>query len=299
MRLIPEPVMWDAAYDYVRLTAKELPGDDETAFLYQRAARHVLARVEGEAHNFKQWYWLGYRGETCDCVQYGTGPAGHIFQASRWAADDARGLALRYDGVPRVDVAVTLWYEQDDPGVAERVADRSAAISASKGAVGWKVNLRKGYGNGDTAYIGARTSDCYIRVYDKWREGGQKEEYRYAWRVECEWHNEAAASIWAAAGSSSPGREYLAAIVAGECRRRGVYLPALAPRGLPIPPRYRRVETTTESRLAWLENQVAPAVASLMADGVRPDHICGILGIPAPLPDEQPRSCGSSAKENV
>lgn len=281
MRLVPEPVMWDAAYDYVRLTSREDKGYEDTLGVYERTAHQVVAEGDGVVPVWKPWGMQGYNGKTSGGVSYGRGTQGYIYQASGWAAARSRDLAPPWHNCPRVDVAVTLWYEHDNPMVASRVAERSAEIAGARGAIGWNVRHIRGFGGGDTTYIGSRSSDHYIRIYDKWRESGEDEAYRFAWRIEIEAKGDTAAQIWAAAHSQAPGREYLAALVQEQCRKRGVYLPMLD-RMRPCPPRqYKPEGDANDRRLAWLKNQVAPACERLLTAGVYRDTILQALGLSA------------------
>lgn len=275
----PAPAMWTAAYDYVRLTSRMRGDDDSTPVLYHKALLAGMARMfEGE-NQLKPWRWQGYSGAACPHICAGTREDGHIFQASGAAADDARGLGLPWDNVPRVDVAVTVWYETDMAATIAHHARISRRFSAGKGATGWKVTHIDGGEDGDTTYIGSRSSDTFIRVYDKWRESQRSEDYTYAIRYELECKGDAAAQVWAAAHRTAPGREYLAGLVRAVGAARGVFLPELPEAVAVPPPAVRTVRTDTERRLAWLRNQVAPSVAKLLTAGVSRDTILAELGL--------------------
>lgn len=279
MRVVPSPVMWNADYDYVRLTTTGRGDVESAALLYRQALSAVLATSDEGRVALKPWLWQGYYGVSGGNVQHGTGTQGAIFQASGWAAAHARSLDLPYTGVPRVDVALTLWYEADDPGLALRISERSRAFAQRPSGRAWKVTYVDGGEDGATCYIGSRNSDVYIRCYDKWRESGKDETYRYAWRLELEAKNECAQEVWAGESRTAPDRAWLAGVVAATLRRRGIYLPDLGQVREAQAPVARRVESDSERRLAWLRNQVAPAVDKLLADGVSSQQIAAALGL--------------------
>lgn len=278
MRL-PEVVMWHAAYDYVRLTARRSETDELASVLYRTAARGCVARnLEGE-FEMRPWFWQGYYGEIGSGAAYGARGDGDIFQASGATADDARSLGLPFDGVPRCDVALTVWYEQDASSTIGRHAQVSRRFAKSKGASGWKVRHIDGGDDGDTTYLGSRTSDTFVRIYDKWRESEGRDDYKYAIRYEVEYKGQTAHRAWSAQHSTAPGREYLGALVWLELARRGVYIPRLADTRLAEAPRREKSQTSSERRLSWLRNQVAPSVSKLLTDGVSRDRIIEELGL--------------------
>lgn len=278
MKLSPV-LMWDASYDYVRLTSVGGSEDDAAAVLYRQAARACVARALGGECSLDPWAWQGYRGASGTGAAYGTRWDGHIFQASGYAAHDARGLGLPWDNVPRVDVAVTVWYEQDECASIAHHATISRRFSKSRGVSGWKVTHIDGGDDGTTTYIGSRESDIYIRIYDKWRESERDEGYERAIRYEVEYKGDAAKEVWAASHRTTPGREYLAALVSDCLGRRGVHIPRLVQGALVASPVVRPPKTNTERRLAWMRNQVAPSVAKLLTDGVNRDTILAELGL--------------------
>lgn len=275
----PAVGMWDAGFDYVRLTSKWRQEDDSTSILYRVAAGSLLAMHEDAGIPWKPWAWQGYTGKTGPHVQYGSGHNGHIFQASGWAANEARTMVLPFDNAPRVDIAVTIWYETDGCDTIAHHANVSRRFSANKGAVGWKVSLIDSGEHGKTAYIGARTSDIFIRVYDKWRQKGKDDALRYAIRYECELAGDAAKEVWTGSHTTAPGRDWCASQVRAICARRGVFLPRVEAAPVAQAPARREIKTDKERRLAWLRNQVAPTVDKLLTDGVDRFTILKELGL--------------------
>ena len=277
--MLPPVAMWDAGIDYIRLTSRERGEVDATAWLYQRAARTVVAATqEGEA-DWEPWRWRGYYGHRCRSVCVGSGAQGHILQVAGWQANEEGFLLAPWDNVARLDIQLTLWFNEDCPDLAEHYARRSAAYSSLKTVGGWKVQLIKGYGNGDTAYIGSRASDSSIRIYDKWRERGQDEDYKYAWRFEIEAKDREACALWPEPGAPAPSSAYWAEIVKARLAGRGVVLPGLRD-VLRVPsPRIAKEASSVERTIGWLRNQVAPAVERLRAEGVSVVELTRLVGL--------------------
>lgn len=276
---LPRPMMWDAAFDYVRLTYASSEEAEDIFGLWRRAARGIVASPEGEHILPKRWGALGYAGESYGLVQVGASAQGLLLQASQWAAQAVREMALPYTGAPRCDVQVTVWYDRDPQALIRRYADRSAAAARAAGSRAWRVTYIDGFGNGDTAYLGSRSSDVYVRIYDKGRESAEKGTYENALRYEVEFKNAAAAAVWAYDARTPPGRDALAAVVRDTLRSRNVFL--ALPGALPSPSRitYRNPPSDTDRRLAWLAVQVRGTVDKLLGDGVSSEELRRLLGL--------------------
>lgn len=270
---------WFAGVDYLRLTSREVPGRGDYHRLYKQVAYALVAASSFGETDFKPWQWRGYYGEACAGVSYGRSGQGCILQASGWRAQDEALPQVSHDNVPRLDVQVTVWGTDDAPGVARVAAAASRAYASGAPGGRWGVTHIDGGEKGDTTYIGSRVSDSFIRIYDKWRESGQGDEYQWAWRFEVELKNAEAVAVWSAARATSPTPEWWAGVVYSRLRARGIVLPALVQAGRTPPPRAERLATSTDSRLAWLRNQVAPSVDKLLAAGVPYSLVLSSLGL--------------------
>lgn len=270
---------WYAAPDYVTITRHHDAITRSVYERYLRAAELVANRDVVTSVEVRPWAWQGYYGQQIGKVSVGRREDGIILRASGWAAEEIRGMQLPYDNVSRCDIALTVWLSDYDAEVARRAARLSEV--ARLGTVGrrWKITEVHGHGHGDTTYLGSRTSDTYVRVYDKMQESGADEAWLYAWRMEVEYKAEAAKEVWEAEGSRVPTADWWAAVVCGALQRRGLAMPRLYSLDvLPSPPRPREA-TTAERRLAWLRNQVAPAIEKLAAAGVSALEIHEALGL--------------------
>lgn len=268
---------WHSSIDYIRLTA---PHYERGLFpLWRKLAR--LAAVDGDelAQERENSHWLQYHG-----TWYGPAFVGHsdnqgILLLASGAT--AHAVALRYDGpignVARLDPQVTIWYDEDDPAIAERAAELHLARRKPTERQPKPV-LRKTYGNGDTAYFGTRggSGSNYVRVYDKWREKHEP-VYQHAWRWEAELTNRRALPVYDALKHVGWDHRAIAAQVAGHAAQRLVdvpELPDIAPyRADSLP----KAPATDESRLRWLESQVKPAVAKLAASGYNRDYLVRLI----------------------
>lgn len=270
---------WFAGCDYVRLTSKENRHDDTTPMLYQRMAYAIVGKAQEGEVEFQPWAWRGYYGYTCAGVSYGTGSQGCILQVSGWKAQDEALLTLPYDNVARCDAQITVWCTSDATDVARLASKYSRLYAVDAQGGKWQTPYIDGGEAGDTAYIGSRSSDSFLRIYDKWRESGKDEQYLWAWRFEVECKNEEAKAIWPEKGSVASSAEYWASVVRSRLRQRGIVLPRLDGAKSYAPPRPRREETSIDKRLAWLSNQVAPSIDKLVAQGVSLRHIAERLGL--------------------
>lgn len=276
-----EPVvrMWYADVDYIRVTTKGGTSENGSLPIYRKMARAAMAEAgQGEVEE-DGWYWRGYYGSRGPGCAYGAGVQGALLQASGWTASLVARQDPPWDNIARLDVQYTVWLDDDRPQLSASVADISRDARDMTHGGRWKIRVQEGYGDGNTAYIGTRGGSAYIRVYDKWRESGLDDDYKNAWRFEAELSGAVAASFWPDAGAPWPGPEYWAGVVCSVCAGRGLHLrrPPLVG-SLGNPPRYRPA-TTTESRLAWLRNQVAPSLEKLVAAGVSRETILQSLGL--------------------
>lgn len=278
MYIVPEPVMWDAAMDYVRLTLRG--GSDATTIdVYQPYARAALALSDDQNITGESWNWMGYRGTNYGLVQVGAGHQGAILQATQWAAQRLAELKPPWDNVARCDAQVTLWYDQDRGDMIRELAE--AVVARRNEGRGRPVSVRhiNGYGKGDTTYVGTRNSSKLLRAYDKYREQGEGPDYQYAIRLEMEYHNEAACDVWASPPGYPHTRHSVAAIVGGALQNYGIGL--AAPELANVHPLARHIarKASEDSRIAWLATQVRPAIDKLIAKGYDPARLRRDLGL--------------------
>lgn len=272
---------WDADIDYVRLTTRSDTDDEARVAVFKRILSMALASGQEGVVELKPWAWFGYVGEQGAHGAYGRGRQGCLLQASSWAAAAVVERRPPWDNCSRLDIQVTLWLEEDTPGLAEELATAAHFKRPARAGRKPQPQLRKTFGKGDTLYLGARGSDKFVRIYDKWREQGGDDEYRHAWRFELELHNELAGSFLDGTWRHGGTREGYLGAVATEVAWLGLDFGALLESPLPKPARKERSGIDNDSRAAWLYHQVRPAIEKMIASGYRPGYLRELLGLMA------------------
>lgn len=273
----PPPQMWDAGADYLRLTYVARGEEAYRMGERYRGAVGVLAKLAADDSPPKAWTWMGYEGTQVGTAAWGLGEQGCIFQVSGPLAHNALLLDLPRTGVPRLDLQVTTWGEPSPQDIPRHVSRET--LSAREGARGrpWKIALIDGFGSGDTCYIGSRTSDCFIRVYDKGAETAS-EDYAGSVRYEVELKGAEAVRTYARLVQDAPeARSSAAGLVRGILASRGVSLPDwIQIRGEARNLAVRAIPSADRS-CAWLQSQVSPTVRRLMQEGVSYELLHRIL----------------------
>lgn len=266
--VVPEPVMWYAAPDYLTITTRK--GENMAAMRehYEYVARTVADWLGENPYADEQSGQNGYTGRRIGPVFWGAGYNGACLQISGPGAEKAIALRPYWDNVARLDIQVTLWYEEDYEKLALdcAIASKAAALVAAHRR--WDVEHKNRFGEGDTCYLGSRKSARFFRIYDKWREADRAEPWKYSWRFEVERKEGTGAAYWPHHAGEVPSADYWAAIVVSEFADRGITLPSLLPRAMAAEERVPKGETTNARRLRWLATQVAPAVGKLLRAGI-------------------------------
>lgn len=260
--------MWYAAPDYARLTAHTSDNNQALLSHYEYLGLTVADWVGEDIKRVERWGFNGYLGHRCGPAAWGAGYNGLILQVEGAGAEKLRSLQPYYDNVARLDVQVTIWYDNDRENLARELAPAIDRYRKSLPHRPFEMELRHGYGRGDTLYLGSRKSARYHRIYDKGRSPNAGEGYQNAWRFEVELKDSHGAGPWEGRGGNVPSADYWAAIVVREFASRGVELPRCLPGALAPEARVPRGKTTAERRLHWLVNQVAPCIERIRAAGV-------------------------------
>lgn len=184
--------------------------------------------------------------------------------SGEWASTAVEMLAMM-GGKPkitRIDVQVTVGRIYDVADTAERTAEAVRLWQAeNRQASHPKPRLILGYGQGDTFNLGSRSSETYIRVYDKSREQSLEGPPWY-WRYEVELKGQRAIQAFEMICMSGHTQEACREVVEAYCDARGIPLPwgkstTWEPAELPRP------DTDDEKALTWLKTQVRPTVVRL------------------------------------
>lgn len=272
-----EPGRWSAACDYITCTLPETAQAIDQ--LRWAGAVDKTARARDRPAEPRHWSWMGYTGWTLGTLSWGARQDGSIIRAS---SDDAAivwfMLPVDRINVSRFDVAYTFWLPQDEPTYAlQALQGALAAREQQAGTRRRKIRHQNGTGDGDTLYIGSRSSSAMGRLYDKWRESGN-DFYKCAWRAEIEYKRPDAKFAFRYFRSVASAASAMAVTACSWFEQRGVNLPRshLAADRFRTPPDTR---TSTDARqLAWLAVQVSPSVRRLL-DTVGREQVELALGL--------------------
>jgi len=225
--------------------------------------RHALA-ITNEPER-KDWSMHGYTGWTVGWLDYGTGTNGSIIRVK---SDEAHGhwtaFADTCTNISRLDLEVTVQFTRDLEDLAKDEAIK-ADMHRQNGGHRFGIRHVRGFGDGDTLYLGSRVSAVFTRLYDKGRES-KDASYENAWRYEVEYKE--AMPLHIAKGIRDPKchNSAVAARVFQEYERHGIrcgFEPDKVPSKLVIPAKLG----TIEGKLQWLNKSVSPTLKLLAKAG--------------------------------
>lgn len=231
------------------------------------AAAWPLLYGEAEAGNdLRPWLWKGYVGYQSGAVAVGEREDGSYCRLSGLAAFAGwRHVAPWWSHVSRLDLQVTV---RLSPGANPVRSAWDASMLAGPRRRGRQTQKRshiETVTEGETCYIGSRSSDRFGRIYNKSLESGL-EMYRDCWRWEVEFKGRAATptASWL---SEQHDTSLASAVAVRDAFSRWSAEPTWAAAG-PLPPDPpERTRTDAARRLQWLATQVRPVVAQLRAMG--------------------------------
>lgn len=214
----------------------------------------------------------GYEGWQAGRVRFGARPGAAIIQLS---GDLARAhfdtLYPLADSISRLDIAVTARLSQPDPFLGSR-SYREAAHWYGLHPQAARPEQHSDADGGYTCYIGNRSSDWFLRVYNKEAESrddaAAAERYRNSWRYELECKG-GTCGVLAAEIAARDGEDRAADIQSmlhEYCTHHGITPPFPHAGGAKLVPGFRR-RSDRDSKLAWLAKSVAPAVSWLRDTG--------------------------------
>jgi DNA relaxase NicK len=215
---------------------------------------------------------MGYEGWAVGRVRFGRRDGPALLQLSGDLAEkNADTLVPHATRISRVDIAVTVRLDPADPFLGEtsyaEASNHYAEHPAS--ALPWIVQTGSG---GCTAYVGSRTSDRFLRIYD---EGAA--HYKSCWRYELECKGTSAKPMALAVVSAADRPAFIQQQLHHYCLAHGIG-PAFDDRGgRVLIPGFRR-RSDTESRLNWIRRSVNPAILSLLSEVDRAE-ILDALGL--------------------
>lgn len=254
--------------DYVTITEKDKAKWNE---MMQFCETFVYPQMLDYGHTWDSTKALGYQG-----ARLGTLFAGVRSDSSmlRVSGADAEWIFMRLSNafdwlhVTRLDLQATIQFEADRMLYAEEQKANVLHHQETEARRSHpKVTLISSTGNGDTLQVGSRSSEIFVRLYDKWRE--QRGEYLpYTWRYEIELKGETAQQVVRMYRNAPDRLEMVKDVLVGTLENRGFQEPALRSNG-PLALASTRSKTDSEKSLKWLKEHVAPTVRKLLDRGHR------------------------------
>lgn len=264
-------VVHSVACDYVTASATELKGMSPFHALGSALFRHE--REKGNQP--RSWGLADYKGWSCGHVQVGVSDQRCLIRASSdVAALNWKRIVELSDNVTRFDVQATIITQSS---VTRRIDKHKAqALRFSKRhnekpVVRWIADNRGGY----TLYLGARESNVFGRVYDKWARE-QVEHFRNCVRFEVQFQYQLAKTVARGCAAQASPISRFCAHVSQFLESRGVEPPALDNDEA----RYScsRTRSDSDKKLLWLATAVRPSVMSLIDEG-RGQEVLQALGL--------------------
>lgn len=227
-----------------------------------------------DRHKMKPFRLMGYEGWRVGRVRYGTRDTGGLVQLSGALAErHLTQLAALADNISRVDCAVTVRLAVLDDHIALDHYNQAIHHRADhpQAAVPWLIQNGR---NGATCYIGDRSSDWFLRIYNKQREAEQADDaqgilhYAACWRYELEVKGQCAAQVAKSLAASADRATDVQSAVHDYSTGHGL-LPLFARSGgTRLAAGFRR-RSDYDTRLRWLRRSVEPAVRWMVANGGR------------------------------
>jgi DNA relaxase NicK len=241
----------------------------------------VIFEIASDGHKLEATQLNGYRGIKAGGSMCGSRDDGSYLQLSGRRADEYLSRIGRRDlHISRLDVAVTVQFQvmPSDLGVlalsAANEADRSLSTSRHR-----KIWYMSGNDQGFTLYIGSPTSEQRGRLYNKEVQSGTP-EYARSWRYEVVYKNTRAMAIYAylSAAEFKQNSSICSDLVGNWYQGRGVFCPWRTLDSSAILPQVAEKPSDATKKIAWLSNQVRPALAWLIEHNYR-DEALSALGL--------------------
>lgn len=268
---------WQSGADWLSVSFPRETMQKQWAGLTRKASEVAQEVAPGRDAAWQRWY--GYDGWQRGPVFCGERPDSYFLRASGGAAEKlAWCLPDGNYSISRLDLMVTVWLGEESTMVAKAAHEAArASREVRKAPARMKIRLEDGTGDGDTLYLGSRSSDAFGRVYDKHKESG-KDEYAGAWRWEIQFKNRKADYVHSQLRHEGQNAHMVAATVRDWYGKRGVRVPCYSVLAPSADTATHRDMPDVERQLMWLEKQVRPCVRKLLRE-VDKDRILEVLGL--------------------
>lgn len=254
-----------------------------------RLARLALELIDGERQagaRVRPFRLQGYVGQQAGRVRYGERENAGLVQLSgdlaRQHLEAVRGLQ---DSLTRIDIATTVQLPTYDPEVGRRAFAQAIAHRTEhpRSALPSQTSDADG---GYTLYLGDRTANYYLRLYNKQAErlaahdSEGAEQYARCWRVELECKGGPAPMLAKLVDEHPDPSGYIQSYLHTYLAEHGV-TPIFPPSGCKaLKPGFTRRSDRAKT-LSWFRTAVAPGIRRLLADAPGRD-VYDALGLPVP-----------------
>lgn len=224
----------------------------------------IFAKSQPDAR-LERWAWQGYVGWSVGQLSIGERLDGSILRASGECAQAylEAGFPIGHN-VSRLDLCMDIWSDMPPDTLITLHNIETLDYRAGVNHRPYKVAVVNSYGDGDTLYIGSRSSEQYIRIYNKEKESSTDERYKGCTRYEVEFKDERAAALVHRDGIRRGGGRSIADAVSSVLLGRGIDITGYLDVFTPVDTIAPRVVTSDERKLDWLRTQVAPTVKHLL-----------------------------------
>lgn len=241
--------------------------------------KQLIEEQRERGSKVKPFVALGYHGEQAEGCAYGLREDTTYLRISGSLAALRWCEVLGFSGMPsRLDVQTTLLLTSPVTTFGARVMARTrTAARAIRGRPPTRTLVTSSRGSW-TGSVGTRANPIYLRVYDKGIESGSHAR-GLRWRIELEAKAQTARKLWEEA-RIVPDRDkwYL-----DVCERAVLHCAGRWPleRNATVerlPVAEARDPADVERKLAWLKDQVAPSIASLLPY-IGTERLLQVLGL--------------------
>lgn len=264
-----------AGCDWLTATARRVAANEP----FHELGMMLLEEEAESGNDIRQWKWMGYHGRATNSLRVGVRRDSWLLSlSSEVARSHWREVYALADNVSRLDVQATVELDQAHPSI---VRELHGEATAQRRRTGRPTNytLLSSTISGDTLYVGQRSSDRYLRCYDKGVESRCAPAGKLL-RYECEFKRGPARAVASSMYQSPEDTAYATGVISEHFLRRGLRVPSSCEEG-----RWDASSLTpadVDRKLLWLGRAIAPTVRFLLDRG-RSQDVLRALGLAATL----------------
>jgi DNA relaxase NicK len=247
--------------------------------------REYVDERGSEGYQIKPWSWNGYVGSNVDGASWGKRDDGVIVRLSgSMCMRHWKSVLVFADNVSRIDVQATAL---DRDGTADHAyngwvrVNEMSAVQAGMTHARFTISAP----SGATLNVGSRSSDRYLRLYDKSAESQGEYPYR-SWRYEVEYKGRRAYRVAQAIYTGRHEATYCHQQVEAAFVANGLHLVAPAPTFSWRDAGVIHV-TDDQRRLEWVRRCIRPVIGRLV-EAYTSDTVAQALGFTIYPNEEEP-----------